>query len=437
MPGSRDCKSAGFRPSVTNLGQVPKKVKSGWKSAGFPGVRFREHPTRKHGRQPDRYYVIRYRFQEKNCDEAVGWASEGVKPSEAFRLLGELKKNQRMGTPPFTMAEKRAMEEAQRQAEAEARHQDQRDRITVKDFFVGDYLKAQTEKKPSSIRREKDLFEMFIGPEIGSRTFKEVAPFNIERIKARMVKTDRSPRTVQYCMAIIRQIFNTARFHGLHDLEAPTRKVKKPKFDNKRVRHLTENEAESLMSALKKKSLKTYMHTVLSLFAGLRFGEIASLTWGDVDLDRGILTLRDTKAGNSRPAFITEKIRAEVFDKLKPGRPAELIFPTINRNGEIVKAVQVSGIFLRTVKELGLNDGIEDPRQKVCFHTCRHTFASWLVERETDLFQVSKLLGHSTIALTERYAHLRPDKLQAAVKVLDQAPDTTVPNVAKAAEAGK
>jgi site-specific recombinase XerD len=57
---------------------------------------------------------------------------------------------------------------------------------------------------------------------------------------------------------------------------------------------------------------------------------------------------------------------------------------------------------------------------KVCFHTCRHTFASWLVERGTDLFQVSKLLGHSTIALTERYSHLRPDTLQAAVKVLDQ-----------------
>jgi site-specific recombinase XerD len=74
---------------------------------------------------------------------------------------------------------------------------------------------------------------------------------------------------------------------------------------------------------------------------------------------------------------------------------------------------------------------------KVCFHTCRHTFASWLVERGTDLFQVSKLLGHSTIALTERYSHLRPDTFQAAVKVLDKAPSATVVDLPEAAEGEK
>jgi len=366
----------------------------------------------------DRYYAIRHRFQERNFEEPVGWASEGVKPTTAFHLLGELKQNQRMGTPPFTLAEKRSMEEAQRQATAEAEAQQEVERITVEDFFNGDYLKAQAGKKPGSIRRERELFDLFIGPEIGNKTFREVSPFDVERIKAKMARTDRAPRTIQYCLAVVRQIFNTARFQGLHDREAPTLRVKKPKFDNKRVRHLTEAEAEALLAELKAKSLKTYQQTVLSLYAGLRFGEIASLTWGDVDLDRGILTLRDTKSGRTRAAFITERIRTEVFDVLTPGRPDDLVFPA--RNGG--KAVQVSAVFGRTVKELGLNAGITDPRMKVCFHSCRHTFASWLVERGADLFQVSKLLGHSTIALTERYSHLRPDTLKETVKVLDQAP---------------
>jgi integrase len=313
------------------LGQVPKKEKTGWKSAGFPGVRYREHLTRRHGKMLDRYYAIRYRFQEKNFEEPVGWASEGVKPTSAFHLLGELKQNQRMGTPPFTLAEKRALEDAQRQAEAEAEAQQQVERITVNDFFHGDYLAAQAGKKPGSIRRERDFYEMFIGPEIGNKTFREVSPFDVERIKAKMARTDRAPRTIQYCMAVIRQIFNTARFNGLHDREAPTLRVKKPRFDNKRTRHLTEAEAEALLSKLKSKSVKTYMQTILSLYAGLRFGEIASLTWGDVDLDRGILMLRDTKSGRTRAAFITEKIRTEVFDHLPPGRLDDLVFP--DRNG--------------------------------------------------------------------------------------------------------
>lgn len=218
-------------------------------------------------------------------------------------------------------------------------------------------------------------------------------------------------------------------------LESPTTKVKKPRFDNKRARHLTEAEAAALLAKIKEKSVTAYQQTVLSLYAGLRFGEIVSLTWGDVDLDRGILTLRDTKSGRTRAAFITEKIRTEVFDKLEPGRPDDPVFPSRSKKG--VEHLRISPAFREAVNELDINKGITDPRMKVCFHTCRHTFASWLVERGTDLFQVSKLRGHSTIALTERYSHLRPDTLQAAVKVLDQAPSATVVNLAEVAEGEK
>jgi integrase len=326
------------------------------------------------------------------------------------------------------------MEDARRQTEAEVKAEAERAATTVKEFFEGNYLKAQAEggKKPDSIRREKELFKLFIGPQIGKKAFNEVSPFDVESIKAKMARTDRAPRTIQYCLAVIRQIFNTARFMGLHALESPTTKVKKPRFDNKRVRHLTETEAEALLAKIKEKSAAAYQQTVLSLYAGLRFGEIVSLAWGDVDLDRGILTLRDTKSGQTRAAFITEKIRTEVFDRLEPGRPDDPVFPSRTQKG--VEYLRISPAFREAVIDLGLNDGITDPRMKVCFHTCRHTFASWLVERGTDLFQVSKLLGHSTIALTERYSHLRPDTLQAAVKVLDREPAGKVVDLAANAD---
>jgi len=68
---------------------------------------------------------------------------------------------------------------------------------------------------------------------------------------------------------------------------------------------------------------------------------------------------------------------------------------------------------------LRFNNGITDRRDKALFHTCRHTFASWHVQNGTDLYTVKELLGHSTIQLTERYSHLRPDGLKTAAKNFD------------------
>ena len=88
------------------------------------------------------------------------------------------------------------------------------------------------------------------------------------------------------------------------------------------------------------------------------------------------------------------------------------------RKGKMIK--EISNAFGRTVKDLGLNNGVEDQRYKVVFHTLRHTFASWLVEDGTDLYAVQKLMGHSTISMTERYAHLSNGTLQNAVKRLEK-----------------
>jgi site-specific recombinase XerD len=86
------------------------------------------------------------------------------------------------------------------------------------------------------------------------------------------------------------------------------------------------------------------------------------------------------------------------------------------RHKEQVK--EVSNAFFTVVDSLGLNDDIEDPRDRVCFHTLRHTFASWLVQEGTDLYTVKELMGHSTLAMTERYSHLGANTMRTAVNGL-------------------
>jgi len=81
--------------------------------------------------------------------------------------------------------------------------------------------------------------------------------------------------------------------------------------------------------------------------------------------------------------------------------------------------VEVSNVFQIVADAIGMNNGVTDRRQKLVFHSLRHTYASWLVEQGVDLYTVKELMGHGTLAMTERYSHLAPDTLRRAVKTLE------------------
>jgi integrase len=99
--------------------------------------------------------------------------------------------------------------------------------------------------------------------------------------------------------------------------------------------------------------------------------------------------VQDTKNSESRPVFITDPIR-KIIDELTPGNPDELMFRS--KTGNPVQWLSKS--FTITVNELKLNEGISDPRERVSFHTLRHTYASWAVMAGVPLYVVGKALGH-------------------------------------------
>lgn len=380
-----------------------------------PGVRYREHPERKHGIKPDRYFFIRYKVEGKDREEALGWSSEGVTEQKASERLAEIKRNIREGQGFQSLAEKRAIAKAEREAEEREKARLSAENLTVGQFFTETYLPhAQQDKPRATWRRDEELFRLWASPVIGNVPLKAVSPFHLERIKRSMSDAGRAARSVHYCLAIIRQIFNHARRLDLFVGDNPVGKVKKPSEDNRRMRFLTHEEAEQLLDGLAKKSRDVHDQALLSLHCGLRAGEVFALTWADVDMNRGMLAIKDTKSKRNRTAIMTSMVK----DMLKgrgPSAPTEYVFPA--KGGK--KTGQVSQTFIKVVNVLGFNADVLDARQKIVFHSLRHTYASWLVEQGVDLYVVAELMGHETLAMTKRYAHLSPSHLHAAVKALE------------------
>jgi len=407
----------------------------------IPGVRYIEHSERKQGVQRDKYFYIRYQNKGVRREEGLGWQSEGMTAEKAAGELAKLKEAHRTGRGPKSLSEAREIAEQERQKNTEAKEQAEKEAITLKEFYKDSYLSVlTTSKKPGSIHAEKILFAKWIKPYIGTMAFKDIYPLHIEKIKKTMMEKNSkgksmSPRSIEYVLSVIRQIWNLAKRDGLIDRDSPTKQVKKPKFDNKRLAYFTHEQADKLLSSLsnineslqkksekikdktlKEKAMQLHNMSLLSLHTGMRAGELFKLKWADINLKEGLISIKDAKGG-SRVAYMTEKVKV-IFVAIKPenNHADNLIFK--NKDGEMI--TQISNSFDRAVDDLGFNEGITDRRQKLTFHSLRHTYASWLVMQGTPLYTVQKLMGHKTIALTERYAHLAPDTLKAAVSMFEK-----------------
>jgi integrase len=168
------------------------------------------------------------------------------------------------------------------------------------------------------------------------------------------------------------------------------------------------------------------------LHCGLRFGEIAALTWPCVNLEQGTLAILNAKTG-SRTAYLTERAKAMLEARKqsqkekamhKTRKPSqkwknEFIFP--KQSGEKGVKAQASKTFSRVVEELGFNKGITDRKQKVTFHTLRHTYATHLYESTHDLYLTQRSLGHATGTMTARYAKMSESRLREGAAALQAA----------------
>ena len=378
-----------------------------WEKTHFPGVRFRKHKTRKHGVKFDQYFAIRYQRGGKRKEEGLGWLSEGWTAEKAALQLAELKNAYRTGDGHTRLAEKR---KSIKQKNAKAKRQ----ALTFQKIFTKQYFpQAKADKDQQSYNRELSLFNKWIKPVIGPLPLNDIAPIHLEKIKKSMKDAGRSPRSIQYALAVIRQVFNWSFRNNLFNGENPVKKVRIPSVDNKRTRFLTVQEADLLLPALKTKSREMWEMALLSLHCGMRASEIFRLTWADINADNDTI-LAKGKGNKNRFTYMTEAVKDMILSKDIKGK-GDLLYPSPNGG----QRREVSKTFKHVVNDLGFNEGITGRPGRVVFHTLRHTFASWLVQNGESLYVVKERLGHSTMAMTERYSHLAPENQRGTVKTLE------------------
>ena len=228
----------------------------------------------------------------------------------------------------------------------------------------------------------------------------EITPQDIEQYKSERIK-EVTKSTINRALAVLKSLFNKAIEWGKAETN-PCRAVKLFKEDNKRLCFLEKEEINKLLS-----NCCDHLRpiVIVALNTGMRKSEILGLKWHDIDIKRNIIHLYDTKNGEKREIPMNEVVQKTIIGVLKDSE-SQYIF--CNKYGKPYRQVRTS-FFTACTKS-----GIVNFR----FHDLRHTFASQLVMSGIDLNTVRELLGHKSLKMTLRYAHLSPDHKKRAVDIL-------------------
>ena len=327
-----------------------------------------------------------------------------------FRAKGKLR---RMTLGPVTAlapedARRRAMAllaEAKGGGDPAAQRDADRKAATVKDLgerFLDEYVPAHC--KPSTAYEYRRSVELFIDPRIGRRKVTEIQRSDIAELHHGLRKT---PYQANRTLGVLSKMFNLAEMWGLRpDGSNPCLHVKRFK-EEKRERFLSAEEFQRLGTVLDEiledgsetRSAVTAIR--LLMLTGCRLSEVQKLRWEHVDLEAGELRLPDTKTGGRAVPLAPSAVR---------------LLESLPRSGDNpwVIAGRKPGSYLTDLqhpwRRIRDRAGLDDVR----IHDLRHSFASRALALGEGLPMIGKLLGHTQVQTTARYAHLARDTVKAS-----------------------
>ena len=197
--------------------------------------------------------------------------------------------------------------------------------------------------------------------------------------------------------SMLNQIINSIKFYFEIVLGMPNRfyEIERPQKKEKLPVVLSKAEVQRIISCTNNLKHRCILSTIYS--AGLRVSELLSLKIKDLDSDRMMIRIEDSKGGKDRYTLLSESLLVELREYYKEYKPKTFLFE--GANGSEYSSTSIRRILKRACDKAGI-------RKDVRTHTLRHSFATHLLEQGTDLRSIQTLLGHSNIATTEIYTHI-------------------------------
>jgi integrase len=254
--------------------------------------------------------------------------------------------------------------------------------------------------------RSKKGFVLQLVEVFSSLPLRKISTKVIEQFQTERIQKGNKPATVNRLIATLKHMFTKAVEWDMVEEEAlrRVRKVKLLEENNKRLRYLSKEEYQELINACEP-HLRPIVITALN--TGMRKSEILSLKWEQVDLKHGFILLDKTKNNERREIPINNTLRETLTSITR-----RLDIPYVFYDPKTGKPYQnVKRSFHTALRRAKIHD--------FKFHDLRHTFASHLVMAGVDLTTVKELLGHKSLTMTLRYAHLAPSHKVKAVDILD------------------
>jgi integrase len=297
-------------------------------------------------------------------------------------------------------------EEARKKAEViEGRLNPAKARKTPRfDTFAEEYLEwVKANRKPLTTLRVRTTLTHLIAF-FGQKKLSDLTPWHLEQYKKERREADMAPATVNLELGMLKAMLRKAQTWGKL-AEHPGKEVRPLKGIQGKTRFLSEEEEEMPLSVC---SPPLQRIVQAGLLTGFRRQELTSLRPEDIDFARGTVSVAAcySKNGESRTLPLGPQLRAVLEEALAARGDAPIVF--ITDKGCPWKR-SISDTFRRAAIRAGL--------EPLGPHVLRHTFASRLVMAGVDLRTVQELMGHKTIAMTLRYAHLSPDHKRKAIEI--------------------
>lgn len=370
------------------------------KKTRYPGVYFTFGVSAKS--QPEKIYYIFYRRNGKQIEEKVGRQFQNdMTPAKASRIRAR-----RIEGHELPNRERRLKEKEDRDA--------RENRWTIEKLWES-YKENKLNYK--GLKKEQSRFKVHIRPVFGSKEPKEIIPLDVDRFRNNLIKKKAlKPQTVKNTLELLRRISN----YGMKKKLCPGLDffIEMPECNNEINESLGDDQIGSLLKVLNenKMNIEALIMKVM-LYTGRRTGEICKLEWNDIDLERQVMTLLDTKTNQNEYLPFSSQVK-EIF-KSVPKYHEKYVFP--NKDGSLRKRTD------RDAREFMLSAGIPSHfRPTYCL---RHTFASIAASNDIPDRIIKTLIGHKQrIAkrdITARYAHISPARLLEAVNMIGGIIDET------------